>query len=93
MATRPPLRGPRPAPGFAGLRAAIEAKYDSLHRFIDRLEKCLGELVEALARESVTIAEIAAVLGVVLLGIAVLIRLEAVMKGRHSEWTALQINE
>ena len=55
------IRGPRPAPGFAGLRAAIEPKYDSLHRFINRVERCLGELVEALAQESVTIAEIAAV--------------------------------
>jgi ATP-dependent helicase/nuclease subunit B len=57
------IRGPRPAPGFAGLRAALGPKDDkneSLHRFVDRLERCLGELVECLTRDSVTIAEIAA---------------------------------
>jgi ATP-dependent helicase/nuclease subunit B len=57
------IRGPRPAPGFAGLRAALGPKDDkneSLHRFVDRLERCLGELVECLTRASVTIAEIAA---------------------------------
>jgi len=57
------IRGPRPAPGFAGLRAALGPKDDkneSLHRFVDRLERCLGELVECLTCDSVTIAEIAA---------------------------------
>src|SRR5437764_471978 len=54
------IRGPRPAPGFKGLRQAIDPKYDSLHRFINRLERCLGDLVECLMRDSVTIGEIAA---------------------------------
>ena len=54
------IRGPRPAPGFKGLREAIDPKYDSLHRFINRLERCLGDLVECLTRDSVTIADIAA---------------------------------
>ncbi|HEY4472636.1 MAG TPA: double-strand break repair protein AddB [Stellaceae bacterium] len=54
------IRGPRPAPGFAGLRKALDPKYESLHRFINRLERCLGDLVECLTRDPVTIAEIAA---------------------------------
>src|SRR5207248_2782303 len=54
------IRGPRPAPGFKGLREAIDPKYDSLHRFINRLERCLGDLVECLTRDSVTITDIAA---------------------------------
>src|SRR5438067_399284 len=54
------IRGSRPAPGFKGLREAIDPKYDSLHRFINRLERCLGDLVECLTRDSVTIADIAA---------------------------------
>ena len=54
------IRGPRPAPGFKGLREAIDPKYDSLHRFINRLERCLGDLVECLTRDPVTIGDIAA---------------------------------
>lgn len=54
------IRGPRPAPGFDGLRTAIEPKYKSLHRFVDRLQRRFGVLVEQLTHDSVTIAEIAA---------------------------------
>ena len=43
------IRGPRPAPGLAGLRAALEEKDRELRRFIDRLESCLGELPALLA--------------------------------------------
>jgi ATP-dependent helicase/nuclease subunit B len=58
------IRGPRPAPGFAGLRAALgpkDEKNASLHRFVVRLERCLGELIECLKQDSATIADIAAV--------------------------------
>jgi ATP-dependent helicase/nuclease subunit B len=55
------IRGPRPAPGFAGLRAALaERKGEaSLAGYIDRLERCLGGLVERLRRDSVPLAELA----------------------------------
>ena len=36
---------------------------------------------------------VAAVLAAVLLGIAAVSRIDAVVRGRHSEWTALEINE
>jgi ATP-dependent helicase/nuclease subunit B len=55
------IRGPRPAPGFAGLRAALGPKQQSLHRFVDRLERCIGDLAEQLTREATPIAELAAV--------------------------------
>ena len=54
------IRGPRPAPGFAGLRAAIETKYGSLHRFLDRLERCVGDLTEQLRRDRAPITDLVA---------------------------------
>jgi ATP-dependent helicase/nuclease subunit B len=36
------ILGPRPAPGISGLRAALGDKDEGLHRFVDRLEACLG---------------------------------------------------
>jgi len=52
------IRGPRPAPGIAGLRNAL-GKERELLRFVDRLENCLGELPSLLATEKVSIAELA----------------------------------
>src|SRR6185437_7778835 len=43
------LRGPRPAPGIAGLRAALAEAPRELGRFIDRLERALAPLLTALA--------------------------------------------
>jgi ATP-dependent helicase/nuclease subunit B len=43
------IRGPRPAPGFAGLRAALGDDKPALRRFVDRIETCLGDLPAMLA--------------------------------------------
>jgi ATP-dependent helicase/nuclease subunit B len=53
------IRGPRPAPGFAGLRAALVGADVVLVRFVDRLERCLGGLLEHLDRDSVALADLA----------------------------------
>src|SRR3984885_8981303 len=45
------IRGPRPAPGLAGLRDALGDKHPELGRFIDRIETCLGELPALLAAD------------------------------------------
>jgi ATP-dependent helicase/nuclease subunit B len=50
------IRGPRPAPGFAGLRAALGKAEPHLRRFVDRLEACLGALPELLTAHSVPLA-------------------------------------
>jgi ATP-dependent helicase/nuclease subunit B len=42
------LRGPRPAPGIAGLRAALATAPRELGAFIDRLERALAPLLAAL---------------------------------------------
>jgi len=44
------LRGPRPAPGSAGLRAALESKHRDLGAFIDRLEAALAPLLAVLTQ-------------------------------------------
>jgi ATP-dependent helicase/nuclease subunit B len=54
------IRGPRPAPGFAGLRAALAGGDAQLRGFVDRLEHCLGEFAGLLDRDSVTLVELAA---------------------------------
>ncbi len=55
------IRGPRPAPGFAGLRAALDGKSAApVRSFVDRLETCLGPLAECLTRDSMPLAELAA---------------------------------
>ncbi len=56
------IRGPRPAPGFAGLRAALTDTRDAalLRGFVDRLERCVGGLAGHLDRDSVALAELAA---------------------------------
>src|SRR5439155_18659547 len=53
------IRGPRPAPGFAGLRAALAGEA-ALLRFVDRLERCVGPLAAALQSEAMPLAELAA---------------------------------
>jgi ATP-dependent helicase/nuclease subunit B len=53
------IRGPRPAPGFAGLRAALAGGEPALLGFVGRLERCLGGLLERLDRESVALADLA----------------------------------
>jgi ATP-dependent helicase/nuclease subunit B len=54
------IRGPRPAPGFAGLRAALAAERVDLRGFADRLEACLGPLPELLVADSVPLPRLAA---------------------------------
>jgi ATP-dependent helicase/nuclease subunit B len=54
------ILGPRPAPGFAGLRAAIAGTREDLLSFVDRLEACLGSLPELLTAEAVPLARLAA---------------------------------
>jgi ATP-dependent helicase/nuclease subunit B len=58
------LRGPRPASGIAGLRGALgrlephtRAQRATLTKFIDRLDRALGPLVELLARPEVDPAQ------------------------------------
>jgi ATP-dependent helicase/nuclease subunit B len=53
------LRGPRPAPGIAGLREAVEHDARLLH-YVGRIETCLGELPRLLSGEAASIAEMAA---------------------------------
>jgi len=52
------LRGPRPAPGLAGLRAALEAKDHELRRFIDRIDECLSNLPALLAAREASVVEL-----------------------------------
>ncbi len=52
------ILGPRPAPGFAGLRAALGADA-RLRRFVDRLQSCLGALPVLLAAERMPLARLA----------------------------------
>jgi ATP-dependent helicase/nuclease subunit B len=54
------LRGPRPAPGFSGLKTALAKSKPVLRDFLRRLEYCLGDLAELLAAERVTLPDIAA---------------------------------
>jgi ATP-dependent helicase/nuclease subunit B len=54
------IRGPRPAPGFAGLRAALVGKKAGLLRFVDRLESCLGPLPELLVADAAPLSRLAA---------------------------------
>jgi ATP-dependent helicase/nuclease subunit B len=43
------LRGPRPAPGIAGLRRTLPEKAGELHGFLDRLEKIAAPFAERVA--------------------------------------------
>ena len=53
------ILGPRPAPGFTGLRDALGADA-RLRRFADRLQSCLGALPVLLAAEAMPLARLAA---------------------------------
>ncbi len=53
------IRGPRPAPGFAGLRAALGRK-GALKAFVAKLEYCVGELLTLLEKEAVSLPELVA---------------------------------
>jgi len=53
------IRGPRPAPGFAGLKAAIAGKkHDRLQDFVRRLQACLGDLPDLLAAAAVPLTRL-----------------------------------
>jgi ATP-dependent helicase/nuclease subunit B len=54
------LRGPRPAPGFTGLAAAIGPRAGDLHALIVRLQTALAPLLAALAAETTSIAALVA---------------------------------
>jgi ATP-dependent helicase/nuclease subunit B len=55
------IRGPRPAPGFAGLKAALSEAEPHLRRFADRLEACFGALPDLLMGDAVPLARLATV--------------------------------
>ena len=52
------ILGPRPAPGFAGLRAALGNADAGLRRFVDRLGACLGRLPELIESGAVPLARL-----------------------------------
>ncbi|MGH7064092.1 MAG: double-strand break repair protein AddB [Stellaceae bacterium] len=52
------IRGPRPAPGVAGLREALGSGQWRLLRFVDRLESCLGALPDLLGADRVALARL-----------------------------------
>jgi ATP-dependent helicase/nuclease subunit B len=53
------IRGPRPAPGFAGLKAALAGENARLRGFVDRLEGGIGGLADLLASDNVSVVELA----------------------------------
>ena len=54
------IRGPRPAPGFGGLREAVAGRDgERLLAFIGRLQACLGTLPDLLAAEAVPLVRLA----------------------------------
>ncbi|MGH7053169.1 MAG: double-strand break repair protein AddB [Stellaceae bacterium] len=53
------LRGPRPAPGFAGLRAALTEAAEPVRRFARTLEACLDPFLEILASDGVPLRRLA----------------------------------
>jgi ATP-dependent helicase/nuclease subunit B len=53
------IRGPRPAPGFAGLKDAVAGKNDMrLSGFVGRLQACLGDLPDLLASGAVPLTRL-----------------------------------
>jgi ATP-dependent helicase/nuclease subunit B len=52
------ILGPRPAPGVAGLRAALRDEDTALQRFVDRLDACLGRLPQLLDHGAVPLARL-----------------------------------
>jgi len=53
------IRGPRPAPGVAGLKDALAGGDPALLRFVERIAACLGALPALLAAGDAAIAELA----------------------------------
>lgn len=53
------IRGPRPAPGFSGLKAALASAPAPVRRFAGTLDACLGPWLEALAGEAVPLRRLA----------------------------------
>ncbi len=54
------IRGLRPAPGFAGLRAALAEEQPGVRRFADQLAACLGSLPDLLGADAVPLSRLAA---------------------------------
>jgi ATP-dependent helicase/nuclease subunit B len=54
------ILGPRPAPGFAGLKAALRGESAELRRFAELLEACLGPLPQLLLANTVPLSRVAA---------------------------------
>jgi ATP-dependent helicase/nuclease subunit B len=52
------ILGPRPAPGFTGLKAALRDEDSELRRFVDRLDACLGRLPELLDAGAVPLSRL-----------------------------------
>jgi ATP-dependent helicase/nuclease subunit B len=52
------ILGPRPAPGFAGLKAALGNADAGLRRFVDGLDACLGRLPELIEAGAVPLARL-----------------------------------
>ncbi len=53
------IRGPRPAPGFTGLKAAIAGRQSAqLNGFVSRLQACLGNLPELLTHGAVPLTRL-----------------------------------
>jgi len=52
------ILGPRPAPGFAGLKAALGQADAGLRRFVDRLDACLGRLPDLLEGGAVPLSRL-----------------------------------
>jgi len=53
------ILGPRPAPGFAGLAAALNGRNPGLRPFVERLQACLGALPDLLTADAVPLARLA----------------------------------
>lgn len=53
------LHGPRPAPGLAGLRAALPAGAEALHRLLDDLDRALAPFLALLAADAAPPAALA----------------------------------
>ncbi|MBV9687927.1 MAG: double-strand break repair protein AddB, partial [Alphaproteobacteria bacterium] len=54
------ILGPRPAPGFVGLKAALRGESVELRRFAERLETCLGPLPQLLLADAISLSRVAA---------------------------------
>jgi ATP-dependent helicase/nuclease subunit B len=52
------ILGPRPGPGFVGLRKALADADTGLHRFVARLDACLGRLPDLLEAGAVPLARL-----------------------------------